>query len=448
MNAAGAWYLKANMIYGKPLTIVRDGIRYLTSRITKDRWVQTPLPPKDQHEADIIRALAEEKAKGPQAPTIPQSPQQTESAAAPSTPDWKYTTYKEGIQAVSKLRSELAEKGLPQPYFDGHGRMGTVNAEVLRLEGIVANLKTISRPTPNVQKSYSQPVPVASVPMGAPGISPNVMTQNKTPLPAAAQLSRFQLLSALDLFPAVEVTGAEDDSTLAVMLKNASAEAGLRLPGQSTEPTPGELRQAKLNEILAAPAATVSAGAWNIESLSALVDAIFGPGTAKMETQRASEYAVGEASLAAKLNSHPPYSHQWHRTMVEMKQAARQTLAAAHSPEAQKAKIENLRTFLFKSGLNVPGLSFNGLRIPDDATGRLPPRQRAIAQSRADTFCAVLSGDESAGRSMSPEAAAARKHISSVTKKPFCLGMTAIPKSRAEIDAAKYPYSNISPSGI
>ena len=326
--------------------------------------------------------------------------------------------------------------GQPQTEFKSL-HIGAMNKEIDRLNVLVASL------TPPLIKQPLTGQPTLAVPMITAPVAFHVTPGRAAGL--SLPLSRHQLLSTLELFPAVEVTGAESDETLQAILKNASGEAGIRLPGEPADPTPGELRQQKLNQILSAPAQEVSAGAWTLESLSALTDAVFGVGTAKAETRTVHYYdpASPTAILAAKMNSFPPGSYEWRKLDAEMRKAERTELSAQSSPQVQQSKIEALRTFLCASGLRIPGLSFAGLKVSERAKG-LHPKELVIAQDLCDRFCAVMAGDVEAGRSSHAAAAAARKCIATQTKQPFVLGMVAVPESsRAQLDAEKYPYSTI-----
>ncbi|MCX6925240.1 MAG: hypothetical protein NT154_18820 [Verrucomicrobia bacterium] len=321
---------------------------------------------------------------------------------------------------IHRLQADAARLGKPQPGWKKDSvawlfkRIGPANAEIDRLETLVASLTPPIIPTlsgsPTPISTPNIAAPIAPQGGGAPGIT----------------LSRHQLLSALELFPAVEFDPTASDETLEHALRNASAEAGIRLPGDTAE-TPAALRQAAINRIVAAPEPAATIGAWNLESLTALVDAAFGPGTAMSVAGVVSFYQVSEGSKAAKLNQLPPGSHQWNQVFAEMKREAKSRLSAESSPQAQKKQLESLQRFLLGTGVRVPGLSYKGLQMPEGAAEALSPTKLAIAQKHVDEFCSVLSGDESAALSSHRAAAAARTFIAATNRRPFTIGMVPGP---------------------
>ena len=370
---------------------------------------------------------------------------------------------------IEALHKQLAALGHPEGKPGNGGfrflRIAKANDEAARLQKIVGSLgqpvvgETISSPpadgSSEIPAKPVQPIAVRSAgvadgspSMGAKSAPPVGQSTSGQPaqFPASTALrntsagaglpgtlSRFQVLSALELFPAVAVSGGESDEDLRAMLKQATAEAGIRLPGDPAEPTPAELRQRALNAIVAAPAPAVAAGSWNLESLTTLVNSVFGVGTAENKCQAVSYYDVGSGSLAAKMNSFPPGSHQFNMAAEEMRKQARGKLSAQCSPQEQKRQLEVLRSFLCCSGVKVPGLSYAGIRVPQAAGERLSARQLPIAQAHVDAFCAVLSGDENSGLSDHRGAMAARRFIAATNRKPFTVGMLpagCVPMSR------------------
>jgi hypothetical protein len=336
---------------------------------------------------------------------------------------WKFLNVTKANAELYRLHKQLAAVGNPQPNAPkGNGpgpflflNIGKANAEIMRLTDLLE-----SRTPPIIGQSISGQPAISSLPLAPPPVAPRAAG-----LPGT--LSRFQLLSALELFPTADLHGMESDEDLAALLKNASAEAGIRLPGEPAEPTPHELRTAKLNQILSAPAQAVTAGAWGFESLAALVDSVFGVGTARTETGKASLYDCSAQSKAAQLNKHLPGSYQWNRIKGEMEHEARHLLSAQSAPEEQQRQLDALRSFLSTTGLKIPGMCFIGLAVSDGS--ELEPAQRAVAQKLTDEFCAVLNGDEEAGRVSSPIAAKARQFIAATNRTPFQIGM--VPGQRA-----------------
>ena len=352
---------------------------------------------------------------------------------------WKFLSIGNANAELHRLYKEAAALGHPQADVPKSGefitlRIGKANAEIQRLTDLVATFKppVIGQSNPGTPAAVAHPYRDVSPICGAgvPG-SP----------------SRFQVLSALELFPAVEVTGAESDEDLRAMLKAASGEAGLRLPGEPAEPTPGELRQRKLTEILAASPVTAVAG-WNHESLAALVDTVAGKGTAKAVTTQPLLCEVGENSLAAQLNRLVVGSNQWHEVAAKMRLQARKGISASASPTEHKRQFEALRSFVARAGWRVPGLSLAGLSVRVDPEAAARPRDLANAQAMIETFCAVLNGDEEAGRCNHPAAECARKFIVATNRAPFQIGMVLGEKTAAEPVPIKGIYGGIPKSGI
>jgi len=331
--------------------------------------------------------------------------------------------------AINALRDKAAKLGKPQAEFQSLN-IRKVNAEYSRL------LKVVESGTPPllIPPSISGQAPISMPPM-----APPVARVAGSP---GTSLSRYQLLSALELFPSLDITGAEDDATLAAMLKNASAEAGIRLPGDPAEPV--ELRQAKLIERLSAPEPAGTSGTWDLASLSALVDGVAGRGTSASVTQSAFSYGTVEAGLASAMSANPVGSHKWEAGLEKLKKQARSRLAAGCSPEEHQRQFDALRGFVAARGWRVPGLSLAGLSVQVDGAMASRPRQLAAEQSAVEVFAEVLAGDEQAALSSHSAASAARRFIEGQTKRPFVIGaVCALEKTRQQLNAEKYPYSTI-----
>ena len=179
----------------------------------------------------------------------------------------KFFRLGEAHKAIEGLREKAAQLGKPQPAFTSLNIV-KANREYERLTSLLSTTTVKSSSGPTADSIHiTTPPPVEARDAAGPG----------TP-------SRFQLLSALELFPIAvgNLVGTESDDHLQALLKVASGEAGLRLPGDPDEPSPALLRQSRLNEILTAeqPPEPTN-GAWNLESLAALTDSSFGPGTAR-----------------------------------------------------------------------------------------------------------------------------------------------------------------------
>ena len=397
---------------------------------------------------------------------------------------WHFLTITKCNAAIEALHKQLAAVGHPEGK-PGAGafrfrHIGRANAEWARLTALVASLgqpvvgETISSPPaagaplspatppqPDAERSAgaagnsspsmdAKPAPpvgqsISGQPAKFPASNPAQATGQVAGLPGT--LSRYQVLSALELFPAVAVSGGESDEDLRAMLKHAAAEGGIRLPGD-TEASPAALRQAALNKVLAAKPEPAT-GTWNRNSLAALVDAVCGVGAARNVTGQPSYYECGADSIASQMAGLLPGSHRWNVLLAEQRKVMQKRLAANVSPETKDRELASLKRFCASRGWRVPGLSMVGLPATMDPECAGRPKQMAAEQRAIDQFCAVLSGDVEAGRSLTAAAKSAHTFIAVVSGKPFTLGATVAPElSARDAAAARYPYSSIPRSVI
>ena len=320
---------------------------------------------------------------------------------------WKHLNIRKANAALDLLHQQLRNAGRPQEEKPtGHGvlrffNIGKANAEVDRLQALLD-----SATPPIISNPISEQPAVSNMPICSPApVAPRVAG-----LPG---LLRSQLLSALALFPAVAVNGTEDEATLAAMLKDAAANANVRLPGQTVPPA--QLRQAALDAIVAAQGHPVT---WDLKTLSALVDAVCGPKTAASVTRRP---VIVDLEARAKIFAEPGQASPRERAAKYHQQ--RQAIEANAAPQHAQEDFDKLRLVLLGLGVRVDGLSYAGLPRPCSEVLVGDPKTRAIAQQNADAFMAVLAGDPFAGASTELGAVAARRFIRRETGQ-FTIGRT------------------------
>ena len=161
------------------------------------------------------------------------------------------------------------------------------------------------------------------------------------------------------------------------------------------------LRDRALEAAKSAPAAN----AWTLESLSALVDGVFGKGTARALTTEPLEFDV---------RGEPTEQHSAWRIESQRSERAREAKQRAlkAAPEVRSRAADRLRSALFRSGVDLPGLYSSYQVTPRDRAGQeTNPRLIAVAQRRANEFAAVLQGAERSSRLTGNAADMAREFL-------------------------------------